>query len=150
VTLASNEGWLSWESAAPAADAKEAAFVFTAEVGGGGAAAELSVDGAPAAGRVCLRPVGAGDHPLRQYVLSGIAARAGRPLRFEARFRTGMRDESAYFALAREQGGLDRAALGPCAPPPGVERVAGVGRILDASHNNYPADTGRWTVAQVF
>jgi hypothetical protein len=166
VTLTANEGWLRWESAPPAEDSKEAAFAFTA-LAGGNRSAELSVDGATVAAfplggasafdqtsggvRLCFSGTGDSDHPLGQYVLSGVPVRAGRPVRFEVRFRSGMRDENASFVLARGQAAvLDRAALGGCAPPPGVELVAGFGRILDASHNNYPADTGRWKVAQVF
>jgi hypothetical protein len=166
VTLAANEGWLSWESAAPAADARAAAFAFTA-LAAGNRSAELSVDGVTVASfplgggsafdqtsggvRLCFRGTGDPDHPLGQYALSGVPVRAGRPVRFDVRFRTGMRDENASFVLPRGQEAvLDRAALGACAPPPGVELIPGVGRILDASHNNYPADTGRWRVAGVF
>jgi len=43
-----------------------------------------------------------------------------------------------------------RAAFDPCDPPPGTTLVKGVGRLIDATRNNYPDETGRWRVAEVY
>jgi hypothetical protein len=51
---------------------------------------------------------------------------------------------------------IDRRAASPdlvrAARACGVEGAVtdGAARIVDASHNTYPEDTGRWTVAGVF
>jgi len=42
------------------------------------------------------------------------------------------------------------AAYKRCRPPPGVPVLNGADRLLDAAHNAYPSDTGRWRVAEVF
>jgi hypothetical protein len=42
------------------------------------------------------------------------------------------------------------AAYKRCRPPPGVLLVNGADCLLDAAHNAYPSDTGRWRVAEVF
>jgi hypothetical protein len=43
-----------------------------------------------------------------------------------------------------------RAALDRCDPRPGTTLVKGVERLIDASRNNYPDDTGRWRVAEIY
>ena len=73
------------------------------------------------------------------YVLSGPAA-AGRPITLRAVYRTGMAHDALFFVVDARRPRGDTAACGA------ATATSGVARILDATRNNYPEDTGRWTV----
>jgi len=62
-----------------------------------------------------------------------------------------MSAEPRFFQLdtRRDFTELERQAA-DCRPAPGTTVVNGIGGVLDASKNNYPEDTGRWTVAAVY
>jgi hypothetical protein len=163
VVPGSNEGWIDWETA-PAAASRATAFVFAAYSGTRGEA-ELRVAGVPA-----LRfPLGAREgfdvsgggwrlchraEPPRQdraygeYVLAGPAP-ARAPVALRAAYRAGLSQEPMFFVIDRRAISSDLArAARAC----GVEGAVtdGAARILDGTRNNYPEDTGRWTVAGVF
>jgi hypothetical protein len=59
--------------------------------------------------------------------------------------------EPRYFQLDARRT-LDERRLAPaeCGPGPGAAIVNGIDHVLDASKNNYPEDTGRWTVSAVY
>lgn len=165
VTLGSNEGSLSWESA-PVPAAPRVALGFSAYSGKRGRA-EISANGVGAGSF----PLGAGDdfdteegqyrlcyraEPPRQekayghYFLVGPVGSEG-PVSFRLRFRTGMSLEPMFFVIDRRRDFEDTAAAFPrCALPQGLPLLDGAATILDATKNNYPEDTGRWRVAEVF
>ncbi|HUG53054.1 MAG TPA: hypothetical protein VMR21_05615, partial [Vicinamibacteria bacterium] len=159
-----NAAWLSWQSA-PAPAAGPAALAFAGYSGVRGEA-ELLVDGVPT-----LRfPLGAGAdfevsgggwrlchhaQPRRQdrayghYVLSGPPPRPGRPVPLRAQYRAGLSQDPMFFVIDRRASTAD---LVPSARACGVTGAVqdGAAEVLDASHNNYPEDTGRWTAAALF
>ena len=159
-----NEGRLWWETE-PAPAAKEAAIGFFAYSGKEGSAT-LLLEEEPALGfplgsaedfevdvpphRLCHRAEPArGDMAYGGYVLFTPLAREG-PVGLGVRFFSGMSAEPLFFSLDRRQ---DRERLSEliarCNPPPNAAPVDGVGRILDATRNRYPDDTGRWSVVSV-
>jgi hypothetical protein len=160
ITLGQNEGAAEWETAPASASA--AAFAWTAWSGLRGDAA-LRVDGREALRfplgaswafdaegggyRLCHRPLGVrGEKPYGAYVLSGPAT-PGRPLSLRVEFRTGMSQDPMFYVVdARRPGGEAASSAGGCASDP----APGAARIVDATRNNYPEDTGRWTVTGVF
>jgi hypothetical protein len=163
VVPGSNEGRIEWETA-PAAAAGPTTFVFAAYSGTRGEA-ELRIAGAPllrfplgaresfeASGggwRLCHRAEAPRqDRAYGEYVLVGPAP--GRaPLSLSVAYRAGLSQEPMFFVIDRRAASPD---LVRAARACGVEGAVtdGAARIVDASHNNYPEDTGRWTVAGVF
>jgi 4-amino-4-deoxy-L-arabinose transferase-like glycosyltransferase len=162
--LGTNEGRLSWETEAfpPSPRAAIGFFAYSGKTG----TAELILDGAVAAKfplgsaedfevsfpprRLCHRAEAPrGDMGYGGYVVFTPAERAG-PLSLTVRFLSGMSAEPLFFSLDQRR---DRerllALISDCQLPPGVTPVDGVGRILDASANHYPEDTGRWSVVAV-
>jgi len=163
VVPGTNEGWIDWETA-PAASSGPTAFVWAAYSGHRGDA-ELRVAGAP----VISPPLGAREsfdmsgggwrlcyqaEPPRQdraygeYVLVGPAP-AGAPLSLRLTYRAGLSQEPMFFVIDRRVISKD---LVRAARACGVEGPVtdGAARIVDGTHNNYPEDTGRWTVSAVY
>jgi hypothetical protein len=161
---AANEAWTTWESAAvPEAPVVAAAF---AAYSGTRGEAELRVSGIPVlrfplgaredfdvrggAWRLCYRA-----EPPRQdraygaYVAVGPPSAPGAPLAFAAHYRAGLSLEPMFFVVDRRRAAAElRGAAAACAP--GVPATEGAARVVDGSHNNYPEDTGRWTVGGVY
>jgi hypothetical protein len=86
------------------------------------------------------------------YVLFVPLARQG-PMALTVRFLSGMSAEPLFFSLDQRQD-KDRlsALIARCRHPSGaasIKAIEGVGRILDATANHYPEDTGRWSVVSV-
>jgi hypothetical protein len=167
VTLDRNEGGLRW-AAGPSPAGRPVALAFAAFSGVRGHA-DLVVDGRRVSSfplgatasfdvsaepwRLCFRAEGTrSDKPYGTYFLFGTAPREGAgPVEMEVRFRTGMSVEPRFFQLDARRAAADLPAPPPgCAPPRGAAFGSGVERILDASRNNYPEDTGRWTVGAVY
>jgi hypothetical protein len=163
VVPGTNEGWIDWETA-PAAPSGQTAFVFAAYSGTRGDG-ELRVAGRP----VLPLPLGAREsfersgggwrlchqaEPPRQdraygeYVLVGPAP-AGAPLPLRIGYRAGLSQEPMFFVVDRRAISKD---LVRAARACGVEGALtdGAARIVDGTHNNYPEDTGRWTVSAVY
>jgi 4-amino-4-deoxy-L-arabinose transferase-like glycosyltransferase len=170
IELGTNEGRLSWETA-PVASSGEAAVGFFAYSGKIGSA-ELVLGEAPVASfplgstedfevdspphRLCHRAEPPrGDMAYGGFVLFTPAEREG-PLSLTVRFLSGMSTESLFFSLDQRQDTERLSALiARCRPPSAAtsfdafDGVNGVGRILDATANHYPEDTGRWSVVSV-
>jgi len=163
VVPATNEGWIDWETA-PAAAAPPSAFVFAAYSGTRGEA-ELRVAGRPevrfplgaresfdvsgGGWRLCHRAEPPRqDRAYGQYVLVGPAP-ARAPVSLRVSYRAGLSQEPMFFVIDRRAISADlvRAAracgVGGAVPD-------GAARIVDGTRNNYPEDTGRWTVSAVF
>jgi hypothetical protein len=156
ITIGQNEGWAEWETAQ--ATSSPASFAWAAWSGTRGEA-ELSIDG-----RALLRfAMGAtwdfeaegggyrlchafeairGEKPYGVYVLSG-PAEVGHAATLRARFRTGMGHEPLFYVVDAK---WTPAGAVPCSSA----ATPGAARILDATRNNYPEDTGRWTVTGIF
>jgi hypothetical protein len=166
IVLSANEGFLRWESA-PLPRAPRVALGFAA-ISGERGQAEMVADGASlltfpldaegdfdreqGAYRLCYRAEAPrGENRYGSYFLIGPLGSPGRAVELEVRFRTGMSGERMLFVLDRHRDPRHTAALFPrCAPPSGIPLVDGAARVTDATHNNYPEDTGRWTVASVY
>jgi hypothetical protein len=166
VTLERNEGGLSWVSA-PAPAGRPVAYAFAAFSGARGNAdlfiddrrvltfplgATSTFDIAAEPWTLCVRAEGMrSDKPYARYVLKGPARDRAAALTLAVRFRTGMSVEPRYFQLDARRT-LDELRLAPaeCGPGPGAAIVNGIDHVLDASKNNYPEDTGRWTVSAVY
>jgi hypothetical protein len=159
-----DEAWISWESA-PAPRAAPTTMLFAAYSGTRGEAT-LLVDGQPALAFPLGAPedfevTGGGwrlchhaepprqDRAYGEYVLTGTPARAGQPVAFRAEYRAGLSQEPLFFVIDRRAASAP-LALGAAACGAGPEVIDGAARILDATHNNYPEDTGRWTAAAVY
>lgn len=165
--LGTNEGRLSWETA-PARASGEAAigfFAYSGKAGSAtmfleqtpaitfplGSASDFEVDFPPR--RLCHRAEPArGDMAYGGYVLFVPVARQG-PMALTVRFLSGMSAEPLFFSLDQRQD-KDRlsALIARCRHPSGavsIKAIEGVGRILDATANHYPEDTGRWSVVSV-
>ena len=161
---AGDEGWIDWESA-PAPRPEPTTMVFAAYSGTRGEAT-LRVDGQPA----LAFPLGAQEdfevtgggwrlchhaEPARQdraygeYVLTGTPPRAGQAVAFRADYRAGLSQEPLFFVIDRR---ASPALLvhGATACGAGLAVIDGAARIVDATHNNYPEDTGRWTAGAVY
>jgi hypothetical protein len=168
VTLGANEGRLTWRTP-PLPKAPRLALAFAGSSAGRARTAEVEFGGLRLRGfplaserdfaldqpplRLCFQALGRrGEHPYGAYVLTapGVAAGATQPM--AVRFFTGMRDEPVLFALdTRPPEQRPRADAGAgCELPEGTLRVEAYGSDLDARHNNYPQDTGRWRVEQVY
>lgn len=166
VTLGQNEGRLPFESA-PLPRASRVALGFAA-YSGERDEAQLLVEGRPVLTfplgrredfdvesppyRLCHRAGGLrGDKPYGAYYLLGPATAPGRSLGLEVRFKTGMSAAPMFFVVDRKSDpGELKAGLGRCGLSEPIPFVRGAVRILDGSRNNYPEDTGRWTVTGVF
>ena len=163
VVPATNEGWIDWETA-PAAGAQPSAFVFAAYSGTRGEA-ELRVAGRPevrfplgaresfdvsgGGWRLCHRAEPPRqDRAYGQYVLVGPAP-ARAPVSLRVSYRAGLSQEPMFFVIDRRAISADlvRAAR---ACGVGGAVTDGAARIVDGTRNNYPEDTGRWTVSAVF
>jgi len=167
ISLANNEGRLLWETE-PISSAGPVAAAFFAYTGRRGRAA-LLVEGEPVLSfplgsdedfeieappyRLCHRaaPPRAGM-PYGGYVLTmSEAPRREGPIALGARFLSGMSVEPMFVSLDMRR--TDAKALAELTARCGVgqeHRVVGAGRIVEAETNSYPADTGRWSVADVF
>jgi hypothetical protein len=111
---------------------------------------DLSSEGA----HLCYRFEGErGEKAYGSFAVSGPVARLGTPMapvRARLAFQAGMSELPMYFVIDRKRPLQDTvAALGECIPA-GATIVAGAVEILDATHNNYPEDTGRWAVDKVY
>jgi hypothetical protein len=92
-----------------------------------------------------------GGKPYGSYFLLAPPGEPGREAALEIRFRAGMSAEPMRFVVDRRRPLAELAALLPgCAPAPGTVLAPAAARIDDATRNNYPEDTGRWTVAAVY
>ncbi len=163
VTLDRNLGSLRWQTE-PAREGAAVAYGFFAQNGARGQA-ELWAGGrrlfdVPLGGRepftadaegyrLCYRPQGRrGERSYGAFLLGGPGT--GSPLDLDLRFRTGMSVEPMYFILDRKRTVHDLGEhLEQCAGLRGRPLVSGIGRLLDASVNEYP-ESGRWTVREVF
>jgi hypothetical protein len=158
-----NEGWLDWESGAlgPAGGA----LVFAAYSGTRGEA-ELRVAGAPVLrfplgaredfdvsaerGRLCHRAEAPRqDRAYGDYVLFVPPPAVAGPLPLRVSYRAGMSQEPMFFVIDRRASSADLASAARRCGVTG-DVIDGAARIADATHNNYPEDTGRWTVAAVY
>jgi len=163
VTLANNEGSISWESAPPPR-VSQIAFGFGAYSGNRGRADLVVQDRTllsfPLGARedfdlradvfwLCHRAEPSGYNPYGSYFLIGPPDASGKPMELCVRFRTGMSAEPMFFVIDQHKGRDSLARqLERCDPAPRTALVAGT--VRDASRNNYPEDTGRWSVAAVF
>lgn len=164
VVPAGNEGSIEWEGA-PAPAAGTATMAFAAYSGTRGEAL-LRVAGAPvlrfplgaredfdlagAGWRLCHRAEPPRqDRAYGEYVLTGVAPRPGEPVPLRAEYRAGLSQDPMFFVVDRRP---DQAALARAARACGITGAVALGaaRIVDATHNNYPEDTGRWSVGALF
>jgi 4-amino-4-deoxy-L-arabinose transferase-like glycosyltransferase len=144
ITLARNEGRLTWRT--PLVPASATSIDFAAYSGERGQA-ELWIDGTRGPsfplGAATDFEVAAGAFTLRHraqperggmrygiYTLSLPVFARGRALTLGVRFYSGMSIEPMFFSLDRRGGG--------------------VAELLEAQANSYPDSTGRWGVAEVF
>jgi hypothetical protein len=158
ITIGQNEGSAEWETAPVPSSPMSVAWAAWSGTRG---EAELAVDGravlrfplgatwpfeSEGGGyRLCHVPEGIrGEKPYGAYTLSG-PAEAGRPAALRVRFRTGMAHEPLFYVVDAKNAPA-ASAIGRCGPA----STPGAARILDATRNNYPEDTGRWTVTGVF
>jgi hypothetical protein len=158
-----NEGRIDWETA-PAAATGPTAFVFAAYSGTRGEA-ELRVAGRPEVRfplgapesfevtggewRLCHRAEPPRqDRGYGEYVLVGPAP-ARAPVALSVAYRAGLSQEPMFFVIDRRAISAD---LVRAARACGVQGAVtdGAARIVDGTRNNYPEDTGWWTVAGVF
>ena len=85
------------------------------------------------------------------YLLSLPSLQEEKTLSLSVRFHPGMSSEKMLFSLDMRDHAVDLAQLAvECKLNGTVRLVNGAARIRDASSNNYPDDTGRWSVAEVF
>ena len=166
VTLAQDEGWLTWRTP-PLPRAPWLALRFAGSSVGRGRLAEVGLGwrrlrGFPLASesdfvveqpplRLCFQAGGRrGDQPWGSYLLVAPGGAAGMRLPMGVRFLTGMRDEPVSFSLDTRADRPHPPPAAGCALPAATEQVEAFGGELDARHNNYPQDTGRWRVERVF
>ena len=157
ITLGSNEGRLVWETE-PAIAGEPTALAFYAYSGRRGNASleigdeveatfplgstnDFDIEG------LCYRAEPPrGGMAYGGYVVFTTPTRDG-PVPMTVRFRSGMSIEPMFMSLDTRL--FDASELvARCT----AENIAalGVGAILEAVTNSYPADTGRWSVADVF
>jgi len=163
VVPGTNEGWLDWESGS--VGPKGGVLVWAAYTGTRGEA-ELR----PAGASTLRFPLGAREdfdvsadgwrlcyraEPPRQdraygeYVLFAPPPRAAGPLPLRVSYRAGLSQEPMFFVIDRRASSADLVhAARRCGVTGNV--VDGAARIADAAHNNYPEDTGRWSVSAVY
>ncbi len=165
ITLGNDVGALEWESE-PVPLAPRVTFGFPAYSGNRGQAA-LTVSGQaaitfPLGGRrdytitnggwaLCYRA-----EPPRQdkaygtYFLSGPAPPPGAPASLHVGFETGMSLDPMFVVIDGKRPRSDLVERRAGCATGAAEPLLGVGRVKDATRNNYPEDTGRWTVSGVF
>jgi 4-amino-4-deoxy-L-arabinose transferase-like glycosyltransferase len=164
ITLGSNEGETRWESA-PLPAAPEVALGWAAYSGNRGQG-ELRVAGrrvldvplgrrddfetAAPPYRLCHRAEPSPDKPYGRWLLIGPGGAAGAPLPLELRFRTGMSVDPMFYVVDRRRDPAELEGLIAACGAAGRPFVPGAARVIDATRNNYPEDTGRWTVAAVY
>jgi hypothetical protein len=158
-----DEGWLDWESGSvgPAGGV----LVFAAYSGTRGEAelrvAGLSVlrfplgaredfDVSAAGWRLCQRAEAPRqDRAYGEYVLFAPPPAEAGPLALRVSYRAGLSQEPMFFVLDRRALSADLVhAARRCGATSNV--IDGSARVADASHNNYPEDTGRWSVSAVY
>ena len=158
ITLSSNEGRLLWETE-PVSAGVRTAVAFYAYSGRRGDA-EIVIGGTPVArfplgsaddfdttDGLCYRAEPPrGDMAYGGYVLFVEPARDG-PVPLTVRFRSGMSIEPMFISLDIRASDLS-ALVARCTEDDVA--TSGFGRIVEAETNSYPADTGRWSVADVF
>jgi hypothetical protein len=164
ITLGSNEGETRWESA-PVPAAPEVALGWAAWSGNRGQG-ELRVAGrrvldvplgrrddfevAAPPYRLCHRAEPSPDKPYGRWLLTGPAGSPGAPMPLELRFRTGMSADPMFYVVDRRKASAELAGLVADCGVSGRPFVHGAFRVIDATRNNYPEDTGRWTAAAVY
>jgi 4-amino-4-deoxy-L-arabinose transferase-like glycosyltransferase len=165
VSLGSNEGEIRWESA-PLPAAPEVAVGWAAYSGNRGqgelrAAGRRLMDvpfgrrddfevSAPPY-RLCHRAEPPRqDKPYGRYLLVGPPEAPGRPLALELHFRSGMSVDPMYYVVDRRRDPADLGTLLDACAAAGRPFVPGAARVIDATRNNYPEDTGRWTAAAAY
>ena len=166
ITLSSNQGRLEWETAA-VPQGERLGLGFFAYSGKEGRA-ELLVGGKPVfelflgskedvdlerpPERLCFRAEAPrGDMAYGGYLLIIPRPESRERLKVEVRFRSGMSIERRFFSLDLGRNADDLTDLAArCNIPRDVALMNGAARIVDASSNSYPQDTGRWSVASVF
>jgi 4-amino-4-deoxy-L-arabinose transferase-like glycosyltransferase len=164
VTLGNNVGTLDWESEPPSR-AGPVAHAFAAYSGNRGTAT-IAVNGVPAITlplgarqdfvqeqppwRLCYRAEAPRqDKAYGVYFLVGPAGPSGAPVHLSARFHTGPSLDPMFLVLDRKRPRAELEALFAGCGSPAVPVVA-LGRVKDATRNNYPEDTGRWTVSGIY
>jgi 4-amino-4-deoxy-L-arabinose transferase-like glycosyltransferase len=165
VTLGSNEGEIRWESA-PVPQAPAVALGWAAYSGNRGQG-ELRVAGqrlleiplgrrddfevSSGPYRLCHRAEAARqDKAYGGYLLIGPQGPPGAPVPLEVRFRSGMSVDPLFYVLDRRREPGELTGLVTACGAAGVPFVPGLARVLDATRNNYPEDTGRWTVSAAY
>ena len=166
VTLARNEGELKWAST-PLSEASPAAFAFHAYSGKRGTArlfrgeqelldfplagaTDFDVEAAPY--RLCYRAdAPRGELPYGGFVFFSESEPEG-PIPLTVRFTSGMSVEPMFMSLdQRDRAPSELASLlESCGGLPDGTTIVGFGEVTEAVTNSYPADTGRWTVRDVF
>ncbi len=166
VTLAQDEGWLTWRTP-PLPQAPWLALRFAGSSVGRGRLAEVGLGWQRLRGfllasesdfvveqpplRLCFQAGGRrGDQPWGSYWLVAPGVPAGLRLPMGVRFLTGMRDDPVSFTLDTRADRPRPPPAADCPLPAGVVPIEAFGGELDARHNNYPQDTGRWRVERVF
>jgi Dolichyl-phosphate-mannose-protein mannosyltransferase len=164
LTLDRNEGSLLWRTTP--APAERTAFAFFAETGfrdeailrvDGGTELKVPLDRTDdwvteaGSWRLCRRSLGMhGNNPTGAFVLIGPTGK-GQPVELAVSFRTGLSERPMLFVLDRRRDFAEAAPhFAACGVAPGVARASGVGVVVNATRNAYPADTGYWTVRDVF
>jgi 4-amino-4-deoxy-L-arabinose transferase-like glycosyltransferase len=157
ITLGSNEGRLIWETE-PATAGERTALAFYAYSGRRGNAS-LAVDN----DIVATFPLGSMDN----FDINGLCYRADPPrgdmayggyvvfvepdqdgpVQLTVRFMSGMSIEPMFMSLDRRRSDILELVT-RCTEDDVPAR--GFGAIIEAQTNSYPADTGRWSVANVF
>jgi hypothetical protein len=166
VTLTSNVAQYEWESGVAPAEAAAALGFFAYSHGSG--EADLRVDqkfavrfplGAKEAFdrsrppyRLCFRPERQGDEPAYGgYILEVPPMLGSRPLVLTVEMMSGMSLAPMFFSVDGERKSSDLEALArKCALASRVVLVNGLSRVVNASQNAYPTDTGRWSTKDVF
>jgi hypothetical protein len=113
------------------------------------ASGDYTVDAPPY--RLCRRARGErGNKPYGAFVLLAPAEK-GAVLDLGVHFVTGMSERPMYFVVDSRRDFRDLAsAFDECGVPAALPRVNGAAAVLDAAHNMYPSDTGKWTIAAVY
>jgi hypothetical protein len=88
------------------------------------------------------------DRAYGEYVLVGPSP-ARAPLPLSVAYRAGLSQEPMFFVIDRRAASADLVRAARACGVAGAV-TDGAARIVDGTRNNYPEDTGRWTVAGVF
>jgi hypothetical protein len=166
VTLQSNEAELRWETP-PVTSAEELAlgfFAYSGRNGSGelfvgdeyaltfplGSGEDFEIEQAPY--RLCHRAEPPnGDTAYGGYILLMPPEERDGPVPLSVRFRSGMSIEALFFSLNVDENPEKLRELAEhCEVPDTGSLLNGAFRVVDASRNRYPEDTGRWSVRDVF